>query len=140
MTKPYKPGEYIHCELTDRQIDAMIAHGGFEPNERGDIHEMFIGGYAPESRGDNPTFSFSINGEETGFDIDWVEIPRSIKAKLEPIRRRGAGRPPAAGTQRQARTTITLPPEYKTWLESRGDMSAQIRALIEREMQDSISQ
>ncbi len=47
---------------------------------------------------------------------------------------RGVGRPPAAGTRRQVRLTVTVPPEYAEWLRARGDVSAQIRRLIEQAM------
>jgi hypothetical protein len=48
--------------------------------------------------------------------------------------KRPPGRPPAAGTQRQVRLSITVPPEYSDWLREHGDISEQIRALIERAM------
>jgi hypothetical protein len=49
-------------------------------------------------------------------------------------KKRLPGRPPAAGTVRQVRLTITLPPEYRAWLEARGNVSQLLRAMIEREM------
>lgn len=52
----------------------------------------------------------------------------------EPINPR-PGRPPAAGTQRQVRISVTVPPEYRDWLQARGEVAAQIRAMIEREME-----
>jgi len=51
--------------------------------------------------------------------------------------KRPVGRPPAAGSGRQIRISATVPPDYKTWLERRGDISEQIRSLIERAMEES---
>lgn len=60
-------------------------------------------------------------------------IPDSDPVAVKPR----PGRPPAAGTLRQVRTGITLPPEYLDWLKARGNVSEQIRAMIEREMQQA---
>jgi|SRR3990172_6783741 len=51
--------------------------------------------------------------------------------------KRPVGRPPAAGSTRQVPVSITMPPEYKAWLQSRGDVSEQVRTMIEHNMQEA---
>lgn len=63
-------------------------------------------------------------------NVDW----RAVANDLRHDAGRGPGRPPAAGTQRQVRISATVPPEYADWLRAHGDISTQIRAMIEREM------
>lgn len=55
--------------------------------------------------------------------------------KLEAIKRRPVGRPPAAGSRRQVVVSITIPPEYRDWLDERGDRSEQIRQMIAQAME-----
>lgn len=53
-----------------------------------------------------------------------------LAEKIFGVVRRRPGRPPAAGTKRQGRITITLPPEIIETLRSRGNVSAFIRNAI----------
>lgn len=62
---------------------------------------------------------------------------RRNPATAAPVAVKRPGRPPAAGTQRQVRVSLTLPPEYVDWLDQRGNRSEQVRAMIEREMQQA---
>jgi hypothetical protein len=77
-----QPGVYVSADLTDRQITYMLKAGGFEPLERTDVQSMNISGYTPDSGNPNPTFNFTVNDDDTGFEIRWDEIPASIKRNL----------------------------------------------------------
>lgn len=51
-------------------------------------------------------------------------------------KRKGAGRKPAAGTERQVKLSVTLTPEQKAWLVSRkGGASFAVRALVQWAME-----
>jgi len=57
------------------------------------------------------------------------------RAQLDALKRR-PGRPPAAGDKRQVPVSITMPPEYRDWLDRHGDRSEQIRKMIEQAMSE----
>ena len=60
--------------------------------------------------------------------LDWLD---SFTPQRKP------GRPPAAGDKRQVRISATVPPEYADWLRAHGDISAQLRGMIEHSMKES---
>jgi hypothetical protein len=75
-------GKFVSYEFSKREITINMRQGGFEPLERHEVSEMFIGGYLPESPNDNPCFGYSINGEDTGFEWYWGDMPQSFRKKL----------------------------------------------------------
>jgi len=75
-------GKYVSYDFSDNEITTQISMGGFEPNERSDIQSMSIGGYLPESSDSNPCFNYAINGDDTGFEWYWNDMPKSFHAKL----------------------------------------------------------
>lgn len=77
-----QPGVYVSADLTERQITNMLNAGGFEPLARSDVQSMSIGGYTPDGNNSDPTFNFTVNGDDTGFEIGWADIPASIKRNL----------------------------------------------------------
>ena len=84
MNKKYNKlgGKYVSYEFSSREITNQLNMGGFEPNTRADVQTMDIGGYLPESETDNPCFNYAINGEETGFEWYWCDMPKSFQAEL----------------------------------------------------------
>jgi len=75
-------GKYVSYEFSDREITMQLNKGGFEPNERADVDTMVIGGYLPENDTKNPAFNYAINGEDTGFEWYWGDMPKSFQNKL----------------------------------------------------------
>jgi hypothetical protein len=75
-------GKYVSYDFSDREITMQWNKGGFEPNERADVKSMGIGGYLPESPDENPCFGYTINGEDTGFQWYWADMPQSFQNKL----------------------------------------------------------
>lgn len=121
-------GQYISYELSDREITNHVNRGGFEPNKRTDIESMSIGGYLPKSPEDNPCFNYSINGDDTGFEWYWADMPKSFRAKLW-----CEAKPPhVPGTAPD--TSLHLGNERRAWLQEQGGIQPIITRLIDDAM------
>jgi hypothetical protein len=121
-------GKYVSCDLSSYEITSHINAGGFEPLERTDIESMTIGGYLPESPDANPCFNYAINGEDTGFEWHWGDMPKSFHAKLwhKAMPRRAAGTPPD--------TSLHLGDARRAWLKDNGGIQPTIQAMIDQAM------
>lgn len=68
----------------------------------------------------------------------WSEMKQRRIRRIVNVHERKPGRPPAAGDKPQVIVSVTMPPEYRDWLDRRGDRSEQVRKMIRRAMGEDI--
>ena len=71
MSKP------ITYTLNEEELIELLADGGYDDTEATD--DVTVWGDLPTGEDENPTWSMEVNGEETGYETPWLELPASVR-------------------------------------------------------------
>ena len=72
-----KPNYYVSTTLNEEEAIEILADGGFDDTTEAD--DITVHGYTPDEDNENPTFSISVNDEDTGYEVAWLELPATVR-------------------------------------------------------------
>ncbi len=70
-------GKHMSYMLSEEELNELLAEGGFDDTESTDDVTVF--GNLPTDEDENPTWSMTVNDEETGYETPWLELPASVR-------------------------------------------------------------
>lgn len=68
---------YTSYPLNEEELTELLADGGYDDTETTDDVTVF--GFLPTALNPNPTWSMTVNDEETGYETPWLELPASVR-------------------------------------------------------------
>ena len=63
--------------MNEEELNELLADGGYDDTEATDDVTVF--GNLPTEEDENPTWSMTVNDEETGYETPWLELPASVR-------------------------------------------------------------
>ena len=72
-----KPNYYVSTTLSEEEAIEILSDGGFDDTTKDD--DIAVHGYLPDEDNENPTFAVTVNDENTGYEIDWLELPTAVR-------------------------------------------------------------
>lgn len=69
--------KHMSYMLNEEELTELLTEGGFDDTESTDDVTVF--GNLPTDEDENPTWSMTVNDEETGYETPWLELPASVR-------------------------------------------------------------
>ncbi len=69
--------KHMSYPLNEEELNELLADGGYDDTEATDDVTVF--GNLPTEEDENPTWSMTVNDEETGYETPWLELPASVR-------------------------------------------------------------
>ena len=69
--------KHMSYMLNEEELTELLTEGGFDDTEATDDVTVF--GNLPTDEDENPTWSMTVNDEETGYETPWLELPASVR-------------------------------------------------------------
>ena len=69
--------KHMSYPLNEEELNELLAEGGYDDTEATDDVTVF--GNLPTEEDENPTWSMTVNDEETGYGTPWLELPASVR-------------------------------------------------------------